>query len=159
MKKYKFRLEKVLMQRQIMADLAQKSFAEAQEALNAEIIKLNEMNDAKNRSLDERSQLIKTTTDWSSRVGQINEYVAGQDLRIKNQNLRLLEMENLVESSREILRQAISEVKILERLEEKQKLAHTKLAAKEEQAELDELAVLRFSRTESLIKGSHEDGI
>jgi hypothetical protein len=31
--------------------------------------------------------------------------------------------------------------------------------AKAEQAEIDELTVLRFSRIENLIKGSHEDGI
>lgn len=159
MKKFKFNLAKVLMQRQIVADVAQRSFAEAQAARDAEIAKLNEMIDIKKRSLDERAALVQNSNDWVNSVAQINNFITGQDLRIKNQNLRLQESENLVESRREILREKVSEVKILERLEEKQKQAYMNVAAKEEQAELDELSVLRFSRIESLTKGSHEDGI
>lgn len=159
MKKFKFGLAKVLTQREIVADLAQKNFVEAQAALDAEISKLNDMIAVKERSLNERAAMIQTSTDWVNQVDQINKFLIGQDLRIKNQNLRLQEAENLVESRREILRQAVSEVKILERLEEKQKKAHMAEAAKVEQAELDEIAVLRFSRNENRIKGSHEDGI
>ncbi|MBY0553661.1 flagellar export protein FliJ [bacterium] len=159
MKKFKFGLAKVLTQREIVADLAQKNFVEAQAALDAEISKLNEMITVKERSLSDRAAMIQTSTDWVNQVDQINKFLIGQDLRIKNQNLRLQEAENLVESRREILRQAVSEVKILERLEDKQKKAHMAEAVKVEQAELDEIAVLRFSRNENLIKGSHEDGI
>lgn len=159
MKKFKFNLAKVLTQRQIIADIAQRSFAEAQATHNAEIAKLNEMTKIKNRSLEERATLIENSRDWVNSVAQINNFIIGQDLRIKNQNLRLQESENLVESRREILREKVSEVKILERLEEKKKQAYVSKAAKEEQAELDELSVLRFSRNENLTKGSHEDGI
>lgn len=159
MKKFKFNLAKVLVQRQIAADLAQKSFSDAQMAHDIEIAKLNEMIGVKNRSLEERAAMIQKSTDWVNSVAQINNFINGQDLRIKNQNLRLQESGNLVESRREILREKISEVKILERLEEKQKQAHINESAKVEQAELDELSVLRFSRNESLTKGSHEDGI
>ncbi len=159
MKKFKFNLAKVLTQRQIIADAAQRSFVEAQAAHSAEMTKLNEMIEIKNRSLEERATLIQNSSDWVNSVAQINNFIIGQDLRIKNQNLRLQELENLVESRREILREKVSEVKILERLEEKQKQAYMSQTAKEEQAELDELSVLRFSRNENLTKGSHEDGI
>lgn len=159
MKKFKFNLAKVLVQRQIVADAAQRSFAEAQAARDAEISKLNEMINTKKRSLEERASLIQSSSDWVNSVAQINNFIIGQDLRIKNQNLRLQESENLVESRREILRERVSEVRILERLEEKKKQAYMSEAAKEEQTELDELSVLRFSRNESLTKGSHEDGI
>jgi|GEM_PF-3120630 len=159
MKNFKFNLAKVLMQRQIAADTAQRSFAEAQAAMNADIEKLNEMTTLKKRSLEARSAMIQNSDEWVNSVFQINNFLNGQDLRIKNQNLRLLESENLVEARREILRQKVSEVKILERLEEKQKQAHKIESARIEQAELDELSVLRFSRNESLTKGSHEDGI
>ena len=60
---------------------------------------------------------------------------------------------------REILRQRISEVKIIEKLEEKQKQAYLAKMASDEQAELDELSVVRFSSNENPIKGSNEDGI
>jgi flagellar FliJ protein len=159
MKKFKFGLDKVKTQRQIVADLAQREFVEAQAVLDAETTKLNEMIALKDRTLEDRATMIQTSSDWVNQVDQINKFLIGQDLRIKNQNLRLQECENLVEARREILRQSVSEVKILERLEQKQKQAYMAEVAKVEQAEMDEIAVLRFSRNESLIKGSHEDGI
>lgn len=150
MKKFKFTLEKVLMQRQIVADMAQKSFAEAMAELNAEIAKRDEMNNVKEQSLAQRSSAVETTTDWANSVSQINQFLIGQDLRIKRQNERIVESENLVESRREILRHAVSEVKIIERLEEKQKKRFMAEVAKAEQAENDELTVIRFSRIENL---------
>lgn len=159
MKKFKFSLAKVLVQRQIVADLAHKSFSEAKAVLDAETEKLNEMIEIKKRSLEDRTAMIQNSSDWVNSVAQINSFVAGQDLRIKNQNQRLLELEKLVESRREILRQRVSEVKILEKLEEKQKQAYLVKVASEEQADLDELSVVRFSKNENPIKGSNEDGI
>jgi flagellar export protein FliJ len=159
MKKFKFRLEKVLMQRQIVCDLAQRSLAEAQAQLNAEVDELNSMMNVKNASLEQRTKSVESTTDWANSVNQINQFLIGQDLRIKSQNLRIKESENLVESRREILRHAVSEVKILERLEEKEKQNFMKEVLRFEQAEMDELTVIRFSRVGNLNKGSHEDGI
>ena len=142
-----------------MADVAIKEFAEIKALLEAEIAVLNDMISVKNRSLEERTAMIQGTFDWVNSVAQINNFVTGQDLRIKNQNLRLLDLEKLVEARREILRQRVSEVKIIEKLEEKQKRAYMEMAGKAEQAELDEISVLRYSRTESLLKGSDEDGL
>ncbi len=142
-----------------MADVAIKEFAEIKALLEAEIAVLNDMISVKTRSLEERTAMIQGTFDWVNSVAQINNFVTGQDLRIKNQNLRLLDLEKLVEARREILRQRVSEVKIIEKLEEKQKRAYMEMASKAEQAELDEISVLRYSRTESLLKGSDEDGL
>ena len=158
-KKFKFSLEKVLLQRKITADSAIKEFSEARAVLDAEIAKRNEMIEIKERSLNERAAMIQQSSDWVNSVAQINNFVTGQDLRIKNQNLRLSDLEKLVEARREILRQRISEIKIIEKLEEKQKRAYMEKAAKEEQAELDEISVLRYSRNDSLLKGSDEDGL
>ena len=159
MKKFKFRLEKVLVQRRINADIAQRSFAEADAQLRAENEELNAMIALKQATLEDRAKSVEGTTDWANRVEQINHFLTGQDLRIKRQNERIKETENLVEARREILRQAVSEVKILERLEEKQRKEYMLELTKQQQAEIDEISVLRFSRNESLIKGSHEDGI
>lgn len=159
MKKFKFSLEKALKQRQIAADLAVKDLTEAQELLRIETDRILQMNELKEQNLARRTAMIQETSDWVNQVAQINSFLIGHDLRIKEQNLRLQKAENLVESRREILRQAISEVKILERLEEKQRREHMQEFLKHEQAEADELSVLRFSRIENPIKGSHEDGI
>ena len=152
MKKFKFTLEKVLVQRNIIKDTAERSFAEAQQLLNAENNALNALTEAREQSVTQRRTLIDTTQDWMTSVDQINQFIAGQDLRIKKQHLRIKDAENLVESRREILRQAVSEVKIIERLEEKQKKAYLAEVAKADQAELDELTVLRFSRNENRVK-------
>lgn len=152
MKKFKFTLEKVLVQRNIIKDTAERSFAEAQQLLNAENDALNALTEAREQSVTQRRTLIDTTQDWMTAVDQINQFINGQDLRIKKQHLRIKDAENLVESRREILRQAVSEVKIIERLEEKQKKAYLAEVAKADQAELDELTVLRFSRNENRVK-------
>ncbi len=159
MKKFKFSLEKVLVQREIAESLAQKEFVEAQNVMNEERKKLQEMIDMKEATLMERSRLIETSDNWGFKVEQMNFFLTGQELRIKNQSKRLLDAEELVEVKRELLRQAVSEVKVLEKLKEKQSQAHMQEATKTEQAELDELAVLRFSRNENPIKGSREDGV
>lgn len=152
MKKFKFTLEKVLVQRNIIKDTAERSFAEAQQLLNAENDALNALTEAREQSVTQRRILIDTTQDWMTAVDQINQFINGQDLRIKKQHLRIKDAENLVESRREILRQAVSEVKIIERLEEKQKKAYLAEVEKADQAELDELTVLRFSRNENRVK-------
>lgn len=157
--KFKFTLEKVLKQRTIQVELAQKDFLEAQSVQNQAIQQLNEMQQAIKDAIEQRLQLVQTSHSWSLTVDQINQFLLGQDLRIKNQNQRLLQIEKLVEDKREILRKALVEAKIIEKLKEKKFEEFVNSERVKEQNEIDELTVLRFSRTESLIKGSHEDGI
>ena len=73
MKKFKFKLEKVLVHRQILADLAQKSFAEARAQLDAETAELNAMVATKTAALEQRTKSVETTTDWANSVDQINQ--------------------------------------------------------------------------------------
>ena len=157
--KFKFSLEKVLRHRHIQVDLAQRDFAEAQNKLNDEIAVLENMHQLKSNSLAQRAELVQSSQTWTLAVDQINQFLLGQDLRIKKQNQRLPEFEKVVEEMREILRKASIDAKIIEKLKEK-KFEDFKLEQnRKEQSEMDELTVLRFSRNENLIKGSHEDGI
>lgn len=157
--KFKFNLEKVLKHRNILSDLAQRDFLEALSILNNEIKKLESMKQMKTDSLKQRSETVQGSQTWAASVEQINQFLTGQDLRIKIQNQRLHEMEKGVEDLREILRKAMIEVKIIEKLKEKKFEEFKANENRKEQNEMDELSVLRFSRIESLIKGSHEDGI
>lgn len=147
--KFKFSLEKVLRQRNIEVEIAQKNFIDAQRAYEQEQDRLNQMINLKQQSIAERYQLTQGQGHWLNRVDQINEFLVGQDQRIKNQNQRLSEFEKVVESKREILKVALTEAKIIEKLKEKKKAEFVSKIMKEEQAELDELAVLRFSRNEN----------
>ncbi len=157
--KFKFSLERVLKHRHIQSELAQRDFLEAQNALTLEIEKLEAMKQLKADSLQQRSETVQGSQTWAAVVEQINQYLTGQDLRIKFQNQRLIDSEKGVEDLREILRKAMIDVKIIEKLKEKKYEEFKKNEDRKEQSELDELSVLRFSRIESLIKGSHEDGI
>jgi flagellar protein FliJ len=157
--KFKFTLDKVLKHRAILVDIAKKYFLEAQAYQNSEIERLDQMHTLKANTLENRAQQIKSSQSWTNTVEQMNQFLTGHDVRIKQQNQRLLEIEKLVESRREILRLALIEVKIMEKLKEKKKTEFLFEEAKKEQAELDELSVMRFSRIENPIKGSHEDGI
>ena len=152
MKKFKFKLEKVLLQREINLELAQKDFSEIMKIKNDEEEILSKMINSKEEAKSQSVKLIETTKDWVLQVDQINRYLAGQDLRIKNQNERLMKIEKLVESRREILQQKATEVKILERLKEKQQREYVEEVNKKEQAEIDEMAVIRFARNDSLLK-------
>jgi flagellar FliJ protein len=157
--RFKFSLEKVLNHRKIQEDLAQKEFLDAQINLNKEIDKKLVLIEQKENSIKQRRQSIQSNQSWVSEVEQINLFLIGQDIRISQQNQRLLEFEKIVEEKREILRKAMIEVKIMDKLKEKKYEEFKKSELTKEQNELDELSVLRFSKIESLIKGSHEDGI
>lgn len=157
--KFKFSLEKVLRQRELQESLAQRDLSEAMGLLNDEIAKLENMIQVKEDSIQQRNNLVQTTQTWSLSVQQINQFLNGQDVRIKLQNQRLSEFEKVVEAKREILRKAAIEVKIIEKLKEKKLAEFKREFERKEQSELDELTALRFSRNENPLKGSHEDGI
>ena len=148
MKKFKFSLDKVLRQKHIQVDIRQKEFAEASRALDAEIEKLNHYIQQKEGALTQRFQAVGGLATWSASVEQINIFLTGQDLRIKKQNESLQEFRNIVESRREILQQALTEAKMIEKLKEKKKVEFFKEVAQKEQEEIDELSVIRFSRIE-----------
>lgn len=150
MKKFHFSLDKVLKHRQLQADLAQKDFIEAQRAYDIEVMNLQDMITFKENALTQRRETVSQTQSWSAQVEQINQFLIGQDVRIKNQNERLSELKKVVESKREILQEALSAAKIIEKLRETKKEEFLKEVAAAEQQEMDELSVMRFAKSEKL---------
>lgn len=148
MKKFKFSLDKVLMQKEIKVELAQKDFAEAVAAMDEVGQKLQHMIAQKDSAFKQRHETVQGSTSWGNAVDQINVFLVGQDLRIKQQHERLSESKKVVESRREILQQALTEAKMIERLREKKKEEYFQEAALKEQQEVDEISVLRFPRVE-----------
>lgn len=145
--KFKFSLEKVLNHRKIQMDLVRKDYLEAVTFQQEEKNKLQEMIDLKTSSLAERASLVGGSGHWQFQVEQLNFFLEGHDLRIAQQNERLLKIEKVVESRREILKDALTEVKIMERLKEKKKADFMQEARNIEQKELDEISTIRFVRT------------
>ncbi len=146
--KFKFSLEKVLRHRNIQVDLARRDFLEAQNNLNAAINVRDEMIDVREKNKTYRADLVAKNGNWQDQVQQINTYLIGQDLRIARQNESLKLLEKEVESYREILRKALTEAKMMERLKDKKKDEFVKAYNENERKELDEISTLRHARIE-----------
>ena len=144
--KFKFPLQKVLNHRQIQLDLAQKDYLDAVNFLTEEQKILSELTDEREKAVQSRGLVVNQTSDWKLRVNQINEYLVLQDIRIKQQNERLNKIEKVVEARREVLKQALSEVKIMERLKENKRQDFIQEVQKTETKELDEISTIRFVR-------------
>ncbi len=146
--KFKFSLEKVLRHRNLQVDLARRDFLEAQNNLNAAINVRDEMIDVREKNKTYRADLVAKNGNWQDQVQQINTYLIGQDLRIARQNESLKLLEKEVESYREILRKALTEAKMMERLKDKKKDEFVKAYNENERKELDEISTLRHARIE-----------
>lgn len=146
--KFKFSLEKVLRHRNLQVDLARRDFLQAQNNLNAAIQVRDEMITARENNKIYRAELVAKNGNWQDQVQQINTYLVGQDLRIAKQNESLKLLEKEVESYREILRKALTEAKMMEKLKERKKEEFVKTYNENERKELDEISTLRHARIE-----------
>lgn len=147
--KFRFNLEKVLQHRQILEDLAQKDFQEAQANLNREIAKLEAIFKAVSDARDEAYRLQSEGGNKTPALGQIDEFIRGQDFRKENQRQKIQECERLVESYREILRQRAIDTKIMKELKEKKKAEFAVEQKKREQKFVDEMNVMRFKKEDA----------
>lgn len=150
MKKFSFSLDKVLKHRRMQADLAQKDFLEAQRNYDFEDDQLQQMIATKEAAKQQRVDVVQQTQSWSATVEQINQYLTGQDVRIQKQNESLLELKKVVEAKRQILQEALTAAKIIEKLRETKKAEFFQEVAKAEQKETDEMSVMRFAKTEKM---------
>lgn len=146
--KFKFSLEKVLRHRNLQVDLARRDFIQAQMNLDTATQVRDEMISVKEQNKKYRSELIAQNGSWQDQVQQINTYLIGQDLRIAKQNESLKLLEKEVESYREILRKALTEAKMMEKLKERKKEEFVKTYNENERKELDEISTLRHARIE-----------
>ena len=146
--KFKFSLEKVLRHRNLQVDLARRDYLEAQNNLNSAVNARDEMIAVRENNKTYRSELVAKNGNWQDQVQQINTYLIGQDLRIAKQNESLKLLEKEVEPYREILRKALTEAKMMERLKDKKKEEFVKTYNENERKELDEISTLRHARIE-----------
>lgn len=143
--KFKFKLEKVLVHRKILENIAQKDFQEAQAACNLQIDVLNrlrlEKSDARKRAFSDQSQ---TGGQVLESLKQVHDFIQLQDIRIEKQIKTIAECEKLVEARREVLRQKAMDTKIIEKLKEKKKQQYLEEERISEQKESDDNSSMRF---------------
>lgn len=145
MKKFQFSLQKVLDHRQILEDLAQKEFMEAEAEKRRQEDALAQMQDQRRFARLKAGEIMKAPgPDTASALKQIHEFLVLQAVRIERQEQKVLEAGKLVEEKREILRLKAVDLKIIEKLKEKRKSQYEHERKLEEQKNVDETNVLRF---------------
>lgn len=149
--KFKFGLEKVLKHRKILEDLAQKDFQEAMAEYNKKRKHIEDLIDSQKQARNRSFSLVsKTGGQVLESVKQIQEFVNLQDIRIEQETKKLDELEKLVESKREVLRQKAMDKKILERLEVKRREAFEAEKLRQEQREIDDNISMRFKENKKV---------
>lgn len=135
----------MLEHRQVLEDLAQRDFREAEAEHRLQIEILEKMKEELHRARVRAGEVqVGGGGTAPEALKQIHSFTVLQDRRIQGQETKVQEAEKLVEAKREILRQKAVDTKILERLKEKKRAEFLKDQAAKEQKEMDELSVLRF---------------
>ncbi len=142
--KFKFPLQKVLEHRKIKENLAQKDFQDAVMLLTKENELLAQMEQDKSEAHNRTGLLAQQGGAQGPAFAQIHDFLKGQEIRLQRQKQKIQEIEKLVESKREILRQSVLEYKIMEKMRENkfEEYRHDRLT--EDQKENDEQSILRF---------------
>jgi flagellar FliJ protein len=144
---FRFNLESVLKHRHRLEEMAQREFAEAQQALNEILLKIEGMY----RRLDEAREEIAA----AERVGgprQIEEiraleqFMGGFRRRIDETRLRARELMAATEEKQEALIAAAREKKILIKLRERRLHEYRERLGRIEAKELDDMTMIRQAR-------------
>ncbi|MBX3016632.1 MAG: flagellar export protein FliJ [Bdellovibrionaceae bacterium] len=144
MKGFRFNLENVLNVRRTAENMAQRDFQLAQAALQEEVDRLQRMFDEKTQAFQERHSLTTSGGTASAGLGQIQDFLVGQEILIKRQQAKIQEFETQVERLREILRERAIETKIIEKLKEKRREEYLQERNRREVKEADDQASMRF---------------
>ena len=139
MKKFKFPLEKVKKHREQLEQAAQRDFQLGMAALNAKIQKLEDMRAEVKKAVE--SRLDKTSVPA---LTQVHDFLAGQDIRMERQKIKIQEFEKQVEALREILRQKAIESKIIKELEQRKFRDFIEEVRKKELRTQDDVNLMRF---------------
>lgn len=135
----------MLEHRQVLEDLAQREFREAEAEHRREAELLEKMRSDLHQARVRAGEVqVEGGGNAPEALKQIHLFTVLQDRRIQGQETKVREAENLVEAKREILRAKAVDTKIMERLKEKKREEFLKDQAAREQKEMDELSVLRF---------------
>lgn len=142
--KFSFAFDRLLEHKRQLEHMARRNWLEAQAKVDESLRKLEQMylqiDEARNRS----STLQIQGGQHAGALSQINDFIAGQKIRIERHRLEMRELMSEAERLQEILVEAAKEKKTLDRLRER-RLEEYKLRRKKmELKAVDELTVTRF---------------
>jgi flagellar FliJ protein len=142
---FQFKLEKILLHRKNIENLARKEFLEATNILNSEKTKLENYYQAIE---DARASACQTQSKGGVQAAeslcQIHDFIKGTEILIERQRFIIREKVKIVEDKQEILREASIEYKMIERLKEHKKDDYRLNMKKLEEKKLNDLTTTRF---------------
>ncbi len=141
MKKFKFRLESLLLKRQMLEEQAQQQLAIEQEKLK---VHQNELT----RIFEEYKSLNRKTRDGCITLAELemdHSYKAHLLDRIEIARTAAKEQQKVVDEKKKQLLTLHRDLKAVETLREKDLEAHQSEAKREETRQMDEFSVLRFN--------------
>lgn len=146
--KFQFRLEKVLKYRSVEVDLAQRDFLAAMVHVDRAKAELLKMEQTLNESIESRLQTSKGGGQVVDRLSQVQKFIDGQKIRIRNQAKTVAGFESIAEAKREILKVAVQNERILEKLKERKKEQFRTERKKLEIKSIDDLVTSRPQKRE-----------
>lgn len=155
MGRFRFNLENVIKVRQVAENLAQRDFQLAQAELHQQQQNLQKMFDEKAQAFQQRHIFEDEGGSKAPHLGQVQDFLQGQEIRIQRQQAKIQDIETQVERLREILRERSIELKIIEKLKEKRRVEFVSEENRREVKEADDQSMMRFKSG----RRGNEDGI
>jgi flagellar FliJ protein len=138
MKKFKFRLQRVIEVRETKEKECQRELSLSMEELKRRERRLAEETEASSRSEAYLRKALKQSTN-AGQLTALDGWRSQKERDVHQQHQRTVEQSGHVDQKRKALIQASKDKKILERLRERRYLEHHKQQQHEEQAFLDEI--------------------
>ena len=141
MKKYNFRLQRVLDIKNVMQNLREREFAKALTALEIEELTLREQ---KKRRISYQTEVRerKRITVFEMRIYSL--YFAFLQGEIESQLIRIVNCKNGVQSRKKNLTEAYRDKRVIENLKQKSRQQYMREYDREEQIENDEISLSSF---------------
>lgn len=147
--KFKFTYENILKTKKVEKDVAHRDFMYASQELEVAVSRLGGMyqqvSDSRELNMKSVSQKKLSTEDIAV-LQWVDQFMAGQRVRIERQKSAVKETNAQFETKREHLSEVAKEYKIFEKLKEKMKEKFRKEQRKLEQKSIDELVVMYTKR-------------
>lgn len=144
---FQFSLNTVLKHRKRLEDVAQREYAEAQQAVNECLTAIENMY---RRSDEVREEIAieetRGTPESLKLIREMESFLGGQKIRIETLRMKARELLIVAEEKHEALIHASQERKVLTKLKEKKLAEYKARLEKLEAKELDDLTMVRVAR-------------
>lgn len=146
--KFKFAFNTLMKERKIRQDEARREFLQATQRVDEQQRILGAYRDSLSRAIDQIQNVRSGEGKVAASLTSLDEFVKGQKVRIQGQVRTVQGLEEIANQKRLVLVEAAREVKVLEKLKEKQYNEFKKKRLKHELKIIDEVAVMRAARRE-----------